>query len=145
MPPPLGWKFVVLTALCGGLGCGGGRASGPEAGPEAAAFFPRVDGGRPICSEVTRPLTFEPRVADVLVLFDRSGSMGTEFGGGTRYSVESDLVGDFVETYQDKIRFGLQIFPARRACAAGQAAGCCVDRPAVGVAFDSAEAIRDGM
>src|SRR5436190_14222978 len=64
----------------------------------------------PICGE-THTLDFQRRPADVLILFDRSESMLTEFSTGTRYSVVAERLGELVDVYQDKLRFGFQQFP----------------------------------
>jgi hypothetical protein len=97
--------------------------------------------GKPICQHVERPLAFQPRTADVLIAFDRSGSMSAAFGEGTRYSVEAALLEALLPVYEDKIRFGYQAFPARERCGAGYVERCCAARPSVPVGPLNAAAI----
>lgn len=139
-------RLSPLVLAVAGVACAaGGAAPAVDGGPAAAARLPPAEGGRPACRDVTRPLPVDPRPADVLVLFDRSASMSTEFGGGTRYSVQAEILGDLVEAYQDKIRFGLQVFPSRGPCADGQLAGCCAEPPRVPVGPGAADAIRGAI
>ncbi len=90
-------------------------------------------------------LPFKLRLADVLILFDRSGSMNTAFGQGTRYSVETEILNSLLPVYDDKIRFGYQQFPGQRSCAAGRVPSCCADRPSVEVGFNNGPAINLAM
>jgi hypothetical protein len=135
--------FVAFVALS----CRGARPESPPAlTPDASPpLWPRTDGGPevPLCI-YTRQLTFAIRPADVLLLFDRSESMITEFGAGTRYSVVSTLLGQLVDVYQDKLRFGFQPFPDSEPCATGQR-GCCAGPPTVPLALSAAPAIRDAI
>jgi hypothetical protein len=96
---------------------------------------------RDACGE-TRPLSFQLRAADVLLVFDRSDSMATEFSTGTRYSITAAMLGDLVDLYQDKVRFGFQEFPDQRACPPEHAPGCCAGPPAVPVALSSGAPVR---
>src|SRR5688572_32851532 len=89
---------IALAALAA---CGGGAAHPTfDGGLDAAMLFPRGDRSVALCREVTRPLAFEARPADVMVVFDRSGSMSAEFGTGTRHSVETELLGDLIDAYE---------------------------------------------
>src|SRR4051812_11535768 len=101
---------VVVTLSC--------RGATPESVPivDGDAWQPSWsaydDGGvdGPTCTE-WHPLPFQRIPADVLVVFDRSESMITAFGTGTRYSVVAGELGDLVDVYQDKLSFGFQAFP----------------------------------
>jgi hypothetical protein len=124
-----------------------GATPPPVAGDDAAQpLWPR-DGTMPdlqVCGE-THPLNFQRRPADVLILFDRSESMLAEFSTGTRYSVVSQLLGDLVDVYQDKLRFGFQAFPDADGCGGDHSSGCCAGPPSVPVAPASGADIRAAM
>lgn len=142
--------LVAACMLAGGgfVACGGQRSPWVEAAGAAAdagwGLFPRLwAGGTDIamCQEITRPLSYEPRAADVLLLFDRSGSMSAGFGSGTRYSVEAAILKELVTDYDDRIRFGLAQFPSPDEYQPGCAPGCCAAMPSVAVGFGTAAAI----
>jgi hypothetical protein len=126
------------------LSCKGATPAPPGAGDGATAPLWR-DGGATArldgCGE-SRMIPFQRRQADVLLVFDRSDSMSTEFSSGTRYSVTAGILADLVDVYQDKLRFGFQPFPDQHACPAGHAPGCCASGPTVGVALSAGTAIR---
>jgi hypothetical protein len=134
---------VVVTLSC--------RGATPEGMPPAVAdawqpSWPIPDGGEidaPTCTD-QYPLTFQRRQADVLLVFDRSESMITEFGTGTRYSVVADQLGELVDVYQDKLRFGFQPFPDRQPCE-NQSIGCCAGPPTVPLTLSDAPDIRAGI
>ena len=84
---------------------------------------------------------FDPRRADVLILLDRSGSMETAFGSGTRYAAISAVLASVVQTYASHVRFGFQEMPGRQGCASASIAACCVSPPLVPVADGNAQAI----
>jgi hypothetical protein len=96
------------------------------------------------CGDFSPMLGYTARAADVLVLFDRSSSMTTAFGTGTRYSVEAGLLSSLAGSYQDKLRFGFQAFPSRTACD-GHAPGCCAEPPALSVGLDQGDAVADAV
>ncbi len=123
----------------------GGRVSHFEdAGPEVGLVLPTTDGGRYLCRD-PRPLPIVATPADVLLLFDRSGSMNTEFGGSTRYAAAAALLGDLVGAYQGRLRFGFQAFPGRRGCASSASPGCCVERPSVPIGLGHADLVREAI
>jgi hypothetical protein len=123
------------------LSCKGATPAPPAVDGATAPLWPRTDAQADACGE-SHPIPFQPRPADVLLLFDRSDSMSTEFASGTRYSVTAGLLSDLVEVYQDKLRFGFQPFPDPRACPAGHAPGCCASAPTVGVKPSAGTEIR---
>src|SRR5687767_422864 len=98
---PLAVVAGLFAAACGRV-----QSQVPaDAEADGFKFFPwgRYDGGGeiPQCGYTARTLEVEPRLSDVLIVFDRSGSMSNAFGTGTRYSVEAELLTDMVVTYQD--------------------------------------------
>jgi hypothetical protein len=139
---PCRWSFLAVTVA---LSCRGATPPSHDDPDDAAPpIWPRTDGGAPsapLCKE-THALGFEWRQADVLLLFDRSESMMTEFAPGTRYSVVASMLSELVDVYQDKLRFGFQQFPDGQACPADRSAGCCAGPPSVPVAISGASAIR---
>jgi hypothetical protein len=84
---------------------------------------------------------FDPRRADVLILLDRSGSMETAFGSGTRYQAISAALSSMVQTYASHVRFGFQEMPGRQGCGSAPVASCCVSPPLLPVADGNANAI----
>ncbi len=100
----------------GGGGGGGGSdgtagASGSDAGntgPDTSATLPDVKS----CGEQTAKLPHAPSTPDVIIAFDKSASMLSQFGvGKTRYTTERDLLKPLVMQYQDRIRWGYLEFP----------------------------------
>lgn len=104
------------------------------------------DGGGPTCGEMTSPIPHEPRTPDVIIAFDRSGSMDIAFGSGTRYTTERDILKPLVVKYEDLIRWGYEEFPikvtdpGKPACPAGMS--CCGDKVSVPPAFKNAVAVN---
>jgi hypothetical protein len=84
---------------------------------------------------------FIPRPADVLILFDRSGSMETASGSGTRYQAVAGLLSDLVNNYTPYVRFGYQEMPGRQGCAAQLGGACCASPPLVPVSDNDAQAV----
>ena len=131
-----------LTALAGGWGCGPLKAGPADAAPDVAiADAPVEPGARALCTDV-EDLVFTPVPVDLMVLFDRSESMGAAFGEGTRYGVAAGLLNEVVPAYDRRIRFGFQVFPFGGGCPAGYVQGCCAEPPTVGIGPGSAPAIR---
>jgi len=137
--------LLVVAGSTFGLTCksdeGDDRSLQPgalDASPDTL-FWP--DGGPNECRQVTNLLGFEMRPADILVLIDRSDSMRSAFGTGTRFSIQSALLKDLMSTYDKRIRFGYLPFPFRSGCGGSGAVACCVGSPPVGVADGNAAAI----
>lgn len=118
-------------------------ACGPAGGSQRGGALPPpppFDGAsRPACSQ-TRTLEYVPRAADVLVLFDRSGSMNTAFGVGSRFSVEAQFLSEIVAAYQDHLRFGFAQFPAPDGCS-DATEGCCARPPLIPLQYGAGDAI----
>ncbi len=109
----------------------------PEAGP-----VPKDAG--PACA-VTKVVDLDDRQADVLILLDRSGSMDTAFGSGTRYQAVAGLLSDLVATYAEHVRFGYQEMPGRQDCVPQVVPGCCASRPLVGIAENDPQAVETAL
>jgi hypothetical protein len=134
-------SLVVVFAL-GGLACAG-IDHPPDPGTRKDAggllFDVKISADQQPCSVVgVMPLV--PRPADVLILFDRSGSMDTAFGAGSRYQALAALLSDLVTTYQGHVQFGYMEMPGRTDCD-NQAVACCASPPTVAVAVGNAAAI----
>ncbi len=138
----------------GAGGAGGGsiprRDSGVHSPPDAGSPADLTVGGIPeggmTCGDQTMPLPFEPTTPDVLIVFDRSGSMNGKFGTGTRYTVEAMVLKEVVAAYETRVRFGFSQFPSKGGvCPAGYAMSCCADRPSVEVGFGNAAAISKAI
>lgn len=125
--------------------CGASKAPPVDAGPMGVEIrFP--DGGDPqFCGEASRQLVVNPRLVDILVLFDRSGSMSLGFGGSTRFEVEQQLLQGLLTAYQNRIRFGFQAFPSKGGCADAGPAMCCTDPPSVPVNYATAADIQQAI
>jgi hypothetical protein len=79
--------------------------------------------------------------ADVLILLDRSGSMDTAYGPGTRYQAVATMLSDLVTTYATHVRFGYQEMPGRQGCDAEIVSGCCASPPLVSIADSNTQAV----
>ena len=134
---------LVALVIFGGLGCAGVDDSAtPVGGRDAAAGVMsevRKAAEQPPC-HASNLIDLDPRPTDMLILLDRSGSMETAFGSGSRYQALATLLGDLVTTYQQHIRFGYMEMPGRSGCE-GQAVGCCASPPSVELAPDNAPAV----
>jgi hypothetical protein len=104
-----------------------------------AAIAPRDGGLRdgPGCHALQRVDLGPP--PEVLLLLDRSESMGTSFGTSTRYQTVAAVLADAVAGYAARIRFGYQELPGRQGCAG--LAVCCASPPLLGVAERNQEAV----
>ncbi len=108
-----------------GAASGGGGGSRRDAGSSGPDVVVRWDGGGPTCGEVSVPVEYKPVIPDVIIVFDRSGSMNDSFGGGTRYTVERDILKPLVTQYQSRIRWGYEQFPKDAGCGTN----CCEAGP----------------
>ena len=64
------------------------------------------------CAQGWAQLNYEPRVAQLVVVLDRSLAMQTAFGGTTRSEAAESALMDTINKYQAKVLFGFQQFPA---------------------------------
>jgi hypothetical protein len=124
-------SFLTLSFLAAACSSGSGAS---DAGTDTP-----VGVSSNMC-QVERP-TGRLFQADVLVVFDRSESMGSGLGGTTRYGALSTALNDVANLYQGHLRFGLAAFPGR-----GCPSGCCVPNdPIVDLALDNAGAVKNGL
>jgi hypothetical protein len=151
----------VLSPSGEGVASGGATGAGTEPAPPGGGFYlpdaatgsgpaSNADAGvsgvgtGPICRDMTTPVSFESRTPDVVIVFDKSGSMNEPFGNGTRLSTELRLLKPLVLMFQDRIRWGFEEFPmntANMSCPTG----CCADRVAPGVAPMNGAAVVQSM
>ncbi|HEY5282976.1 MAG TPA: vWA domain-containing protein [Polyangia bacterium] len=137
----LGLACVALFML-GGLACAevDDSVDGGIHRDDAAAV---LDGDHyhSLACAVTEVVDLDPRQADVLVLLDRSGSMDTAFGSGTRFEAVASLLSDLVGAYATHVRFGYEEMPGRQDCAIDAIGGCCASPPLVSLAANNAQAV----
>jgi hypothetical protein len=141
----LGWTLLAVV-LAGGLACADVDES-VDAGARRDANGPLLDAGLSsahVCtaSQVVR-LDLQP--ADVLILLDRSGSMDTAFGSGTRLQAVAALLADVVAAYAGHVRFGFEEMPGRQGCEGFLSSGCCASPPIVAVGDGNAGAVLDAI
>jgi hypothetical protein len=60
---------------------------------------------------------------NVLIVLDRSSSMNTDIGGGTKWQIAQQAIADMLTSYGSNVRFGLMLFPGTDL--AGQQGGQC--------------------
>lgn len=140
----------------------GGKGGGGERGistpgmnqvmlPDASSTPSMADDGGvsgvgtgPICADLKTPLNFDTKIPSVIIAFDKSGSMTTRFGTGTRLSTELDVLEPLVLSLQDRIRWGFIEFPMNGS-GTTCTSGCCADKVQVGVAPMNGAAVVDAM
>src|SRR5262245_50120875 len=64
----------------GGGGAGGAGGSGGSSDGGASDRVVSGDLGGKTCGEMTTPIPYDPKTPDVIISFDRSGSMNSAFG-----------------------------------------------------------------
>jgi hypothetical protein len=139
-------RIFLACLVMGGMACAEvDDVPGGEERRDAAAVVP-YDGGPDNALGCGKTLEeFTPHPADVLLLLDRSGSMETASGSGTRYEEVAGLLSDLVRNYAPFVRFGYQEMPGRQGCQAQLGGACCASPPLVSVADDSAQAVVDAI
>jgi hypothetical protein len=88
-----------------------------------------------------KSLELDLHQADVLLLLDRSSSMDTAFGSGTRHDAVAAVLSSLVQTYATHVRFGLEEMPGRQGCDGFAVAGCCASSPVVGIAEGNTQSL----
>ncbi len=153
---------ITLSLLLVSVGCGGASVTvgGAETGPGA-------DGGSPgggegggggegsgdpsfpsgVCENQVNPLDYAPKIPDVLIAFDRSGSMNQSFGSGTRYSVEVEILKDLVTEFQNRVRFGFEQFPKDTSVSScdPNGPGCCADPVSISPDLQNGGALHQAL
>jgi hypothetical protein len=85
-----------------------------------------------------KPITYNPQSAQVLILFDRSASMYSNFGSTTttRAEVAQNALAEAVTKYTSRIDFGFEDFPSdpMRPCPQGNCCqgSCCANGVSIG-------------
>ncbi|MBX3247318.1 MAG: VWA domain-containing protein [Myxococcales bacterium] len=122
----------------GGGGLDGGGGDGdilrPDVGPQPDPFDPRNGCG-------SAAIQTEQVPGSLLLVFDDSGSMTNEVGGGTYWSVATGAINSVLESVSDELSVGLLLFP-------GPANACDINRtPQVAVAplSETRTAIRSAL
>ena len=89
--------------------CVGADCDDPNGG---GTFDPGVDPSSSACGEAK--VNFEKRIPYVVLLVDQSGSMNSDFGNGSRWSVLNDALLNpqtgIVKRLEDEVRFGLALY-----------------------------------
>ena len=136
-----GARWILLASLwMGGLACAEVDEL-PDARGRDDALAGSLDGGpaSALGCAVKETVALLPQPADILILLDRSGSMDTAFGSGTRYQAVAASLAEVATTYGKHVRFGYQELPGRQGCSGLPA--CCASPPTVAVADDNAAAV----
>ena len=152
---------LTLSLLLAALGCGGGGATvgqeGTPPGSDGSNTGPGQDSGtgengdpsfpNGTCENQVNPLDYAPKIPDVLIAFDRSGSMYSDFGSGTRYSVEVDILKRLVTDFQDRVRFGFEQFPKDTSVSScdPNGPGCCADPVSLEPALANGGALHQAL
>jgi hypothetical protein len=134
-------SLFALFAAVAGLACAGVDHRTQHERKDAGGILfdaRKADDELPCSATGVMPLA--PRPADVLVLLDRSSTMDTAFGAGSRQQALAEQLSDLVVSYQRHVRFGFMEMPGKTGCE-GQAGGCCVFRPLVDPALGNAAAM----
>jgi hypothetical protein len=90
---------------------------------------------------------------EVIISFDRSGSMRDPFGTGTRYTIARDVLTKLVQEFQNKIRFGYEQFPSQSLRCGTQTGpgnviiigGCCGEPVSIPPAINNATAVASAL
>jgi hypothetical protein len=117
---------AFLAAACtGGITTGGGNGADPGGGGDddgPGEFEPPPDAA--VCDE-TVPITVTQtqKTPDMLLVVDKSGSMGDPLGGiaQSKMDIMKQAMQQVLPGQSASIRFGLEIYPTDNACAAGTA------------------------
>lgn len=118
----------------------GGQVGGPDLGgtPTTPTDAQEDRAVSPCTTGRLRFLEHQRTFPNVVISFDRSSSMSTAFGGGTRLNVAQQAVRDAVRPYQAAVMFGYQEFPVipvnNQTCIGG--AGCCAGKPIFPVRYN---------
>jgi hypothetical protein len=137
-------SLLTLLALvvAGGLACAD-VDDWVDGGARRDAIGSSADGDvvSSLACAMKEAVQLDPEQADVMILLDRSGSMDTAFGSGTRYQAVASLLSNVASAYAGRVRFGYQELPGRQECGEQAVAGCCASPPTVGIAWDTTAAV----
>jgi hypothetical protein len=120
---------LLLASGCGPSGTiGNGTGDDDGTGtPDAAPFHPGADGGGPsefadaaVCDQTTPITVTQSPPPDLLIVLDKSGSMGDPLNGGLpKWLVMQQALTSVIDMHATTIRFGLETFPSDDTCGAG--------------------------
>jgi hypothetical protein len=132
----------LLFLVASGLACAD-VDDRTDAGVRQDAHGNAADGGvtKPLGCSFTQEVALVAQPADLLILLDRSASMDTAFGSGTRFQAVASVLEEVVTAFAAHVRFGYQELPGRQGCAGQTGASCCASPPTVGIGEDSAAAV----
>lgn len=106
----------ACTASIGDGSGGGGGGAGPDAGPGGGGNLP-PDAA---CDQVTPIEIIPPSPPDLLLVVDKSGSMGQNLSTGQqKWAVMRSALTQIVTGYGDRINFGLATYPSDDTCGPG--------------------------
>jgi len=142
------WSIALAVLAVVGAGCAGidDTVDGsPTTKADAAGIMldVRWSNDKDRCRE-SGSMAITSRPTDVLVLLDRSSSMDTAFGSGSRYQAVAGVLSQIVTTYQSHVRFGYMEMPGRVGCDA-QSDACCASLPAVALGLGNAQAMVSAL
>jgi hypothetical protein len=83
------------------------------------------------CGASYKFLYYQPQKPQVMVLLDRSSSMQTSFDSETRESAAQNALISVIQTYQTRVQFGFEQFPASKSESQCQAGTCCAESVSV--------------
>jgi hypothetical protein len=136
------WATVAVLALAT-TGCSDnddGVLDGAGNGEDGDLFDPGVDKEDQQCPGVE--VAFTQRTPFIMVLVDQSGSMETNFGNGTRWSVMREALLDesdgIIRALHEDVRLGLALYTSKN----GYEGGTCPMINEVEAEFGNYEAIR---
>ena len=106
--------LAIVFVGCAGLACADVDVPNRRDGGTSDVALP-VEAVPPrICQEDS--VFLDPEEADVLILFDRSGSMGMAFGQSTRAEALTSLLSGVLSNYAAHVHFGYEEMPGQQDC-----------------------------
>ena len=115
---------------------------GPDVGAAKDGQVVLDDAG---CKQTYVPLNYEPRSAQLLVLLDRSTDMQTAFAGTTREAAAQTALLKAIATYQMRVKFGFEYFPADGTGAPCPTGTCCAGPVSVDPTLSNLAAMTSGI
>ncbi len=98
----------------------------------------------PACAESVRRVPVEWERPSVIIGMDRSTSMTSRWGTGTRLAAAQQALLAMARTYQGAVQFGYEEFPGVRS-ACGASGGCCASPVILGPGPNHAAALEKAM
>ena len=114
-------SILTFTSCAAEIGEPGGGDDNSDNGDCADEFCPQPDATPEVsCDEVRAIEIEEPEPPDLLLVVDRSGSMGSNAGGAEKWATMRDALGVALAENIDEINFGLMLYPQSGSCGAGE-------------------------